>query len=567
MDTLLDGRYTFESFVVGSGNRLAYAAAKSVAETPGENYSPLLVYSRSGLGKTHLLGAIGRQVLLEKPELDVRYTSAEALVGELVAALRDGDLRSFRAALRETDVLLVDDVQSLAGHPETQEELLHSLDALQRRGRQVVLTSDRSPEEIAALDERILARFRGGLIVDVQSPDYETRAAILRFKIREEGEEFSPEIVDELATRDFASVRELEGALHRLVLLRSVHDGPLTPGRVRELLGRSLPPRAAGEDRAHEFEEFLSNVVETISSVLGDGEEPAVAPPRRTATVEAPEPLRPPLPEYTLAGWIAGPGNRLATESVRRVLAEPGTRYNPLFVHSPTGMGKTHLLNAVGNAFLEARPGARVSFESTEEFTEELITAIQEGSLPRLRARYRSADLLLLDDVHALAGRERTQEEFFHLFNELHARKRQIVLTSDRPPGELEGVERRLVSRFAGGLVVEIAPLDDDTAARALLAFLRREGFAADAPLAAELAAWLRPRNVRELQGHAKRAALRAESAGAAKDATFLQRILLHARPEPGEAESGRVDPFFTDPYKVFRHWKPRADRLRERMD
>jgi chromosomal replication initiation ATPase DnaA len=563
--SILDGRYTFENFVVGSGNRMAYAAAKSVAESPGENYNPLLIYSPSGLGKTHLLAAIGRQVQLERPDMRVAYASTEALVGELLGALRRGDLERFRASFAETDVLLVDDLQFLAGHPETQEELLQLLDALIRRGRQVVLVSDRGPDEIAALDERLLARFRGGLIVDIQNPDYETRAAILRFKIREHGEEISPEVVEELAGRAFSNIRELEGALHKLFVLRAVEEGPLTPSRVRELLRRSLPPRVGAEDGG-EFEDFLSNVAETLSDVLGSVSTAPAAAAAAPSEAQPPEPLRAPLLEYRFESWIAGPANRLATESARRVIESPGTRFNPLFLHSPTGMGKTHLVNAIGNAFLERAAGTRVAYQSAESFTDELITAIEEGALARWRAKYRSADLLLLDDVHSVAGRERTQEELFHVFNELHGARKQIVIASDRPPRELQDVEQRLVSRFEGGLVVEIAALDEATAAQALAWFLHAEGFEVDERMGLELARHLRPQNMREIQGQAKRASLRADSAGLAKDSAFLRRILLHARPEPRSLAAGKVDPFFTDPYKVFLHWEPLADRLVEHL-
>jgi chromosomal replication initiator protein len=229
-------------------------------------------------------------------------------------------------------------------------------------------------------------------------------------------------------------------------------------------------------------------------------------------------------------------------------------------------MGKTHLVNAIGNAFLERVPGARVSYQSAESFTDELITAIEEGSLARWRAKYRTADLLLLDDVHSVAGRERTQEELFHVFNELHAARKQVVITSDRPPRELKDVEQRLVSRFEGGLVVEIGALDESSAAQAIAWFLQAEGFVLDERTAAELARRLQPRNMREIQGEAKRAALRADSSGLPKDAAFLQRILLHARPETRAVPAGKVDPFFTDPYKVFMQWEPLTDRLVERV-
>jgi chromosomal replication initiator protein len=281
---------------------------------------------------------------------------------------------------------------------------------------------------------------------------------------------------------------------------------------------------------------------------------------------QPPEPLRAPLLEYRFESWIAGPANRLATESARRVIESPGTRFNPLFLHSPTGMGKTHLVNAIGNAFLERAAGTRVAYQSAESFTDELITAIEEGALARWRAKYRSADLLLLDDVHSVAGRERTQEELFHVFNELHGARKQIVIASDRPPRELQDVEQRLVSRFEGGLVVEIAALDEATAAQALAWFLHAEGFDVDERMGLELARHLRPQNMREIQGQAKRASLRADSAGLAKDSAFLRRILLHARPEPRSLAAGKVDPFFTDPYKVFLHWEPLADRLVEHL-
>jgi hypothetical protein len=228
---VLDGRYGFENFIVGGGNRLAYAAAKSVAEDPGGSYSPLFIHSSGGLGKTHLLGAIGRRLLEQSPGIRVGYAPTGSLLGELAAPPAEGvgdghgsgGGEELETRLRELDVLLVDDLQLLAGRPGTLKRLLG---ALLESGKQIVLASDLGPDAIAGEDQRMLAWLRAGLVVDVQVPDHETRAAILRAKARELGEELSPEIVEELGAHPVASVRELEVLLERVRALRLAPGGP-----------------------------------------------------------------------------------------------------------------------------------------------------------------------------------------------------------------------------------------------------------------------------------------------------------------------------------------------------
>lgn len=259
--TILDGRYTFERFVVGTGNRLAYAAAKSVAENPGRGYCPLLVHCASGLGKTHLLAAIGRQTLLDDPARVVVYVSAESLVESLREIRRCGAREGSGAGLQGLDVLLVDDIQRAAGDPETAKELHEAIAALEPGRKQVVLASDRPPEEIPGLDGRLLARIRAGLVVDIQRPDAETRAAILRRKVREQGAELLPDAVNELALHEFASVRELEGALGELQLLRGAQPGSLTSP---SLTPRPLAPPLVAEP-----------------AVLGGGVDPFFADPAK----------------------------------------------------------------------------------------------------------------------------------------------------------------------------------------------------------------------------------------------------------------------------------------------
>ena len=180
MTVELDPRYRFENYIVGSANRLAVSAAKAVAQAPGTAYNPLFIYSSSGLGKTHLMIAVGHMAMQLQPQLRSLYITLDEFVEELTAAVSAGTIESYKQRFQTIDLLLLDDVQFLAGRRETQSEMLRLFNALQRAGKQIILTSDRPPNEIADLDERLITRFAGGLVVDVGLPDYETRVAILR---------------------------------------------------------------------------------------------------------------------------------------------------------------------------------------------------------------------------------------------------------------------------------------------------------------------------------------------------------------------------------------------------
>ena len=206
----LDPRFTFEAYVVGPGNRLAVAAARRVAETPGASYNPLFIYSGSGLGKTHLLSAIGQHAQ-RVHGVPLAYETLEHLMERLSSAVAEGALDAVRAELRDAELLLLDDVQFLAGHRQAQEELLRMWDALTASGAQVVLTSDRPPQEIDTLDERLLSRLSGGLIVDVSPPDYETRIAIARRKAEERGGPLAPDVLQAVAR--IRDVRDLPPGL------------------------------------------------------------------------------------------------------------------------------------------------------------------------------------------------------------------------------------------------------------------------------------------------------------------------------------------------------------------
>src|SRR5438552_5227467 len=231
----VDARHRFENFVTGTASRLAVAAAHAVAEQPGLTYNPLFIYGSSGLGKTHLIGAIGNLVQQRQPQLAVEYVTLEDFVEQLHAAIAANEAERFKQRYGRVDVLLLDDMQFLTGRRETQTELLRLLNALQGTGRQVVMTSDRPPAEIPDVDERLITRLSGGLIVDVGAPDYETRIAILRAKCDERGMRFQAGVVDELAKLEFRNVRELQGALNRLIAMQTLGGDQIRPDQVRSL--------------------------------------------------------------------------------------------------------------------------------------------------------------------------------------------------------------------------------------------------------------------------------------------------------------------------------------------
>ncbi|GIW42315.1 MAG: hypothetical protein KatS3mg076_2892 [Candidatus Binatia bacterium] len=229
-------RYTFASFVVGSGNQFAHAAALAVAHQPGERYNPLFLYGGVGLGKTHLANAIGHELLARRPEARVLYLSAEAFMNELITALRKNRVEEFKARFRRVDLLILDDVEFLAGRERTQEEFFHTFNTLWASQRQIVLTSDKSPKELEALEERLRSRFEWGLTVDIQPPDLETRVAIVEKKADAQGLRLPHEVALLVANHARANVRELESCLNRLEAVASLEGVEITADLARRVL-------------------------------------------------------------------------------------------------------------------------------------------------------------------------------------------------------------------------------------------------------------------------------------------------------------------------------------------
>ncbi|HKV52336.1 MAG TPA: DnaA/Hda family protein [Gemmatimonadaceae bacterium] len=641
----LDARYRFENYVVGSANRLAVSAARAVAQAPGAAFNPLFIYSGSGLGKTHLLLAIGHLGRQLQPDLKVAYNTVDELVDELNASVASSAVDALRERYQNVNVLLLDDVQFLAGRRETQSEILRLFNGLQRGGRQIVLTSDRPPAEISDLDDRLITRFSGGLVVDVGAPDYETRAAIARLKSDERGAQFDTGVLDEVARIPFGNVRELQGALNRLIACQTLGERAVTALNVRELLGErpevaDAPTAVASNGhspRGGEFSTFLSDLsavvaqqiepwrirllevmsrwreegflTAAIERALEGSEEPDVEAtvrqfesavarlqslareaealdpslassdlfrdPERVGEVElavarllgAAEPPPGPSPDYVRADFEVGPSNQLAVHAADTVIEEPGKKYNPLVVYGPSGVGKTHLLNALGNELIGLRGGATtVACVSARHFTEELIAALREGTIERWRARYRVVDVLIIDDVHECAGTERTQEELFHIFNALYASGRQIVLSMRCAPKSIEGLEDRLRSRFEGGLVVEMqAPdhvLRERLYARSLSAADVRHDRALIDYLASRAVA-----SVAEIMATVQRLVQAADVVGIPLTANFARKELEGRVAAPAVAHNGNghpADPLFLDEEKVIWDWPDVSGRAIE---
>lgn len=657
----MNPKFSFETLVVGAANRLAVTAARTVAESPGTAYNPLFVYSPTGLGKTHLLMAIGRLAKELAPQFRVEYLTIDEFVEARHAAVAAGQSEALRSRYAQVDVLLVDDVQFLTHRREMQAELLRITQELQSAGKQIVLTSDSPPSEIEDLDERLLSRFDAGLLVDIAPPDAETRLAILLRRAEERGAEFGEGVLQALAEFEVPNVRELLGLLNKLVAYQAVSESPITPDGASELLAGEVrtevpmttgpapalmvpgePPPPPPQARPDEFADFLSDVAHTVEeqvevwrSKLGEAimrweaegyrtarfeqlldqdvpvavervlrqyerdierlrstqatmakldaeraEDPIFYDPDRLEEVDQlvqmalQEVGPPPGPSaaWALSSFVGGESNKVAHNAAQAVVEQPGRRYNPLVLAGPTGVGKTHLLHAIGHE-LAAQPDAVVACLSAQQLIDELVEAIDGDRVDAWRTRYRRATAFLLDDAHLLAGKERTQEELFHLFNELFESQRQLVFTMASVPHEVEGLDDRLVSRLEGGLVVNIASPDRELRRAIVVGKLEEDFGAADEELADYLAA--RPADsIRAVLGLLQRVAVAAEAQGVPPNAALAREMVEGAAPPRPRVSAGlRTSGIMISPSggvssreKMVWFWPDPAQRVIEEM-
>jgi len=282
-ETNLNRRYTFNNFVVGESNRLTHAAALSVAKAPAETYNPLFIYGGVGLGKTHIMQAIGNDILDQRQDLRVVYVPAEQFVNEFINGIKRNEREVFQARFRNVDVLLIDDVHFLAGKESTQEEFFHTFNALHNAHKQIVISCDRPPKEISTMEQRLRSRFEWGLITDIQSPDLETRVAILRRKCEEESVELPDEVTLFVANKVRDSIRELEGALVKVAAYSSLNNEPVSI----EMAARVLRDFLSKEDREVSIERIMKKVAEHFrvktQDLLGSSRSRSVAMPRQIA--------------------------------------------------------------------------------------------------------------------------------------------------------------------------------------------------------------------------------------------------------------------------------------------
>jgi chromosomal replication initiator protein len=275
----LNPRYTFDTYVVGSGNRLAHAACQAVAEKPARAYNPLFLYGGVGLGKTHLLHAIGNACYADG--LNVLYVSSEEFTNDMINAIRTHTTQAFREKYRSADVLLVDDIQFIAGKESTQEEFFHTFNTLHGQDKQIIVSSDRPPKSLSTLEERLRSRFEWGLTADIQAPDFETRLAILRSKAERTGRHISDEILESVARQVQSNIRELEGALNRIIAFADLSGSSLTPNLVEVALADLLPQKR--NVQPNKVIEAVANAYEGIDvdDLIGQNRAAKIAIPRQ----------------------------------------------------------------------------------------------------------------------------------------------------------------------------------------------------------------------------------------------------------------------------------------------
>ncbi len=395
----LDPRFTFEYFVVGPANRLASAAARRAAENPGSGYNPLFIYAASGLGKTHILGGIAHHVARIHPEKSVEYQTLEEFLGELAEALSGGEERGAGSRYQSLDILLLDDVQFLTDQAEAQEMLLRTLDTLTGEGKQVVLASDRPPAEINGLDSRLRSRFESGLLVDMGPPEYETRVAIVRKKAQVRGQALDQRVAEVIGRIGFSNVRELGGALNRILAAQELEGRVVTPNEVLALLGqeKKLEPDQFGS----ELGAFLEELSRTVAAKVEAQETPWRKLLRETAE------------EVEKEGFKARRLRRFLTMEnppgdVERVVQEFRATVKRL-------RAIKQALDAVGNPWPEAAFGVLRDPERIEE-AEALLASARERarSFPRIPD---TVGLSVLKDE----------------FPQLVLRAAEQLITSDRP--------------------------------------------------------------------------------------------------------------------------------------
>jgi chromosomal replication initiator protein len=330
-DVGLNPKYTFDSFVIGSSNRFAHAAALAVAEAPAQAYNPLFIYGHTGLGKTHLLHAVANFVTDHGGGLSCRYVTSETFMNDFINSLRDKRIEGFKQRYRTYDVLLIDDVQFFEHKERIQEEFFHTFNSLYEAGRQIIMSSDRPPREISTLEERLRSRFEWGLITDIQPPDLETRIAILRKKVNNDRIEIrDSELLTFIASRVSTNIRELEGALTRVVAFSSLTGRPLTAELAQDVLRDIFPQGESTQISIERIQELVCDrFAVTMEELTGDRRSQNIVYPRQVAMYLARELTDSSLPK--IGKEFGGRDHTTvihATSKIARLIREDRSVYN-----------------------------------------------------------------------------------------------------------------------------------------------------------------------------------------------------------------------------------------------
>lgn len=317
----LNPKYTFENFVVGPNNNLAHAAALAVAESPGKAYNPLFIYGDVGLGKTHLMHAVGHYITERFPDKRIEYVSTESFTNDLINAIRDDKMTQFRNRYRSVDLLLVDDIQFLAGKERTQEEFFHTFNALYENHKQIILSSDRPPKDIQTLEGRLRSRFEWGLITDIQSPEYETRVAILKMNAENNRIDIPQEVLELIARQVTSNIRELEGALMRVVAFSSLNSVPFSRAVAAKALSNVFAPQEVKVEMMDVLRATAAHFNMPPDVVRGSGRVREVVVPRQVAMYLIRELTSHSLPEI---GQFFGRDHSTVMHAVSKVTEQLG---------------------------------------------------------------------------------------------------------------------------------------------------------------------------------------------------------------------------------------------------
>ena len=321
IDSFLNPQYTFENFIVGSNNELAYAACLAVSKKLGAAYNPLFIYGGVGLGKTHMLQSIGNEILKKDPSKKVKYASSEKFTNELINAISGKNTKAFKEIYRKIDILIIDDIQFLAGKEKTQEEFFHTFNTLYENNKQIVLSSDRPPKAIPALEERLRSRFEGGMIADVGSPDYETRFAILKAKARKKNFEIPDESLNYIALHIQKNIRELQGALNRVMAIceldNSCPDIKKTTNILANIISQPIKKATTPKDILKIVSDFYDVPVDNL---IEKNRRKEVVKPRQIAMYLMRTEIKSSFP--SIGSWIGGRDHTTAMHAYEKISRE-----------------------------------------------------------------------------------------------------------------------------------------------------------------------------------------------------------------------------------------------------